>query len=208
MFRLNKRGLFNMLVGAGLFFACGFLFIVSTMSTGGFYLEFMLVFMVLGSIQFLVGLFQTIAYGLKGKKGRSEYHKKICKRWIVKSMAAVAAADETLNHAEVAAIQEVTETLYGKPRSSRKIVRDVQAVLSARDYDILDLFEKDMTFMEPEFPELILKAMVLTAKADGKINPYENGTIIRLAKFLDLPGPRLRELQNTENFDLGDFSVL
>jgi len=100
-----------MLVGAGLFFAFGFLFIVSTMSTGGFYLGFMLAFMVLGPIQFLVGLFQTIGYGLKGKKGRAAYHKKTCKRWIVKSMVAVAAADETLNHAEMAAIQEVTKAL-------------------------------------------------------------------------------------------------
>ena len=197
-----------MLAGAGLFFGFGLLFIVSITSTGGFYLGFMLAFTVFGPIQFLFGLFQTIGYGLKGKKGQSAYHKKICKRWIVKSMAAVAAADETLNRAEIAAIQEVTEALYGKPRSSRKIARDVQAVWSAPDYDILDLFEKDMTFMEPEFPELILKAMVLTAKADGKINPDENGTIVRLAKFLDLRGPRLRELQNTENFDLGDFSVL
>ena len=111
--------------------------------------------------------------------------------WILKTMAAMAAADQRLDAREVTLIQRVYEELTGKPVDVGGVVSAVHVY--ARKDVAEDLSEVAGSF-SPEAKAAILYGAYRTLVANDHVSPAERNALERIATALRISGSELEAI--------------
>ena len=120
---MSKPGFFNMLLGL-IWFAAGVSVtaLVYLLTPGGMYL-FTAGIILVGIVQFAIGLWQYSSYRMKSPEDKALHHAKIETRALVRSMVAMAAADGKLDKEEIKTVTQVYERLTGKPLEPALVIK-------------------------------------------------------------------------------------
>ncbi|ODR98508.1 hypothetical protein AUC68_08775 [Methyloceanibacter methanicus] len=103
--------------------------------------------------------------------------------WVLKTMAAMAAADQRLDAREVDLIQRVYEELTGRPVDVSGVVSAVQ--IYARK-DVIEELSEVAGGLTPDTKAAIMEGAYRTLLVNGHISDAEQNTLDRLALALRL----------------------
>lgn len=111
--------------------------------------------------------------------------------WVLKTMAAMAAADQRLDAREVALIQRVYEELTGRPVDVSGVVSAVQ--IYARK-DVIEELSEIAGGLNPNTKAAIMEGAYRTLVVNDHISDAEQSTLDRLAVALRLSPSALDEI--------------
>lgn len=186
----------NMAIGA--LFAVGgtVLTYVSFVGSGGSFGIFFYGAVIVGIIQFAVGLFQWTAYQAKSPEKRAEHHAKVDIRLLLRSMIAVAASDGKLEEGEAAIIQFVSRAVLGEA-VDKDTIRKVFNEMRGADYiEELSRYARETT---QEGADLAVKSAVMVSLSDGEMTNVERTLIAEIARALNVTGKRLNKCVEQAN---------
>lgn len=182
-------GVHNMMMGAVFFIGGSALTFATIAGTGGNFGVLFYGAILVGAIQFIVGLFQWLAYQVKSPEGRAVHHAKVDVRLLLRSMIAIAAADGTLDDGEIVLIQIISKALLGGEIEESRI-REVFNQMKGKDY--LEEIASIASEVTPMGAELAVRSAVMVSLSDGEMTSDEHILISRIAAKLGVAGDRLK----------------
>ncbi len=183
----------NMLIGAAMAFGgIAISVLISVLLAQAGYAVAAWGLVLVGIIQFVVGLFQWINYLSMGPNARADHHLKVDVRILLRSMIAVAAADGVLRDSEVYVIELITKSFIGQALS-RDTILGVFETMKGKDYSIHDELERVSNQVSPDGAAMAIKAASMVAMADGDFSEPERLEISRMANLLKLSDQQIKE---------------
>lgn len=183
----------NMLMGLG----CAVLGLVITGATyaiapGGVYVvAYGAIFV--GGFQFLVGFFQFVAYQMKGPEARNQAQAEASVAATLQAMLATCAADGEVQDAEVQAISQIYEHIFGQ-KLDADTIRSAASKMVKNQHDIGKTLAERHAMIDSSLKPLIFKAAYLVAAADGRIAENEATILNAIASSLRMSGPEVRQV--------------
>jgi uncharacterized tellurite resistance protein B-like protein len=138
---------------------------------------------VVGGIQFLVGLFQFALYKLKTPAGREKAHAKAAITTIVQAMLATVVADGSIEDSELEAVAVIYQQLFGHTIAKSE-VREAAEKMRKKNFDLAHALGDKHSLIDSEMKCLTLKAAFLVAGADGAIGSKESVVLQEIAGSL------------------------
>lgn len=179
-------GLGNILIGFGIAFVGTVItFATYSAASGGGTYVVAYGAIIVGGLQFVMGLFQLLFYALRGSKGREQHHADVGVRVIVRSMIAMAAADGELEPGEVTMIQMITQSMFGTPLSEDDISKAYEE-FPAGGFGVLEEIGRVSGQLKPEFARLALKSMSMVAMSDGQLDEKEEQLLMAVGQKLGI----------------------
>ena len=138
-----------------------------------------------GGLQFLVGLFQFAVSNLKSPRRRARDRAENTVKATLQAMLATSIADGQLQDEEVQTIARIYEQLIGGKLDS-KTIKDAARSMLVNEFDIVDALYQGRSRIEVGQEPLILKAAYLVAASDGTIGEDEKKILVRVAIALGM----------------------
>jgi len=158
---------------------------------GGFVLAWGAI--LVGAIQFVVGLGQFLIYQSKSPEKKADHHAKVDIRVLLRSMIAVASADGKLKDGEVVIIQMVSSHIFGEPIDEDTITKLFDQ-MKRKDFSLYEELEAVAAQVTPDGAEMAIKAAAMVALADGELHKKEEEDLVLMANVMNVNGDRLAQV--------------
>lgn len=179
---MSRPGLKNMLFGL-LWFVGAIAVVLATDRL--FYVA-----LIIGAVQFIIGLGQFILYSFKSADKKAQFHAGKGLVCLYQSMVSVAMADGELGQDEVELIQSVFHKVTGSEVSQSDIETAATAIGKNLDGFLTGL--KDYAgLVDEDIKALTVRACVYVAAADGSISTAEQEHLYRVSKILGFSKPQV-----------------
>jgi len=152
---------------------------------------------VLGGVQLLYGLFQTMSVSVGGEQIQSEFSERV----LLLSMLAVAAADGEIGDEEIDGIADIYKRLLGE-ELSRTWAKNTAVEMVMHDFDIHEALATEKHCFNSEYRALVLKAAFLVGVSDGDLQDEEFRVINKLSFALGMSDAEVdRVMEQLDNVD-------
>lgn len=139
-----------------------------------------------GGIQFVVGVFQRMHYATMPENKKAQIHAEASIITLLRCMAMVANADGKIGETEVATIAEIYERVLGSP-IPLETLRNIVAKVGDGGADPAEFVASKGTQVPVEFRPLIAKACYMVMSSDGEISKSEENMLRQILSGLQLP---------------------
>lgn len=147
---------------------------------------------VIGGIQFIVGLVQYLGYQAKGTEGKQKVHAEASVRAILRAMMATAAADGVIEDAEVESIAAIYERVFGAS-PEKEWIKETSEKMLKENFDIYKAISEEKSIINPDTMPLVFKASYLVAAADGSLDDKESEILMKIANALGMSDAQVQE---------------
>jgi uncharacterized tellurite resistance protein B-like protein len=150
---------------------------------------------VVGTIQFFIGLYQYGVFSMRSEDGMEFQYTKIDDRAIIRSMIHQALSDDSLDQEEITLIQALFNN-YSNEEVEFETIREMSKQVTSGDYNYFE----DMKLVKDRLSNYtklsIIRMVYLVSLADGVILDKEIKGIIEIAKTLNVHSDNFLPLIN------------
>jgi uncharacterized membrane protein YebE (DUF533 family) len=138
-----------------------------------------------GAIQIVLGFFQYLAFAAGISQPKEEHYTNIEIRALIRSMIAIAAADEELHQTEIDTIQSILRRIYGS-EIGLDVLESAHNKMNSKTFSLHDELKSTQSQISVKMKHMIVRACYFVLVADGRIDDREKSRIAELAATLQI----------------------
>jgi tellurite resistance protein len=190
---VGAPGAYNMGIGAGIA-AIGLVVTLGTMAvTGGHFAVVAYGAILVGGIQLVVGIGQFLIFNLQSPERKQLHFAKIEIRALVRSMIAIASADQVLQNSEIEMIISLVQRTVGL-NLDEPTIRGIADGMLKKGYSLHDDLKSTQAQISQPMKDLMIKVGYFVAVADGNLGEDEWTRLWELASTLGTSRERFNGL--------------
>lgn len=136
-----------------------------------------------GAIQFIIGLVQFLTYQAKGPEGKTHHHMEVSLRALAQTMIAMSVADGRLDDEETNTISQIYQQLTGAALEP-KVIHEIAENMQKENFSISDSLNEVQSQIDDSMKSLIVRAAYFVLIADGEVEDQETKLIAEIAGAL------------------------